>query len=394
VTDRSFNGAYPSTPNTDWKNETDLEMGKFARDEPTLATMPFIRLNSGNREGPVKFEWTTTGRDGKTHDFYQIFRSGKNEILPGPTAGRVIMALFSISPGEIDKNLQVQANLSNLAKLCRLKEAGSNNAQLRKAICRLKGVTIETNAFWDTRNQQYMEESKMSIFSNYHIGMNPQGQFVRVQWDSAVTSLMNTWSRPLNLNHLFRLDSCLARKLYQVSSLGIYQQGEMVEDLKLLCHGQLGISQDRRYPSELKRSLKKPIEALQEKNLIDITIEEDTESPSIKSDWLVRARPMEGMLEVYDEIEDPQYWACHLANRGMLDFKENPLEECRKWVDNKGVPRIQAIVKEYDRRRSDESEDNPVRHAGWIYDMLRHEPDLQEENDSIDQEEDEHVMIY
>lgn len=224
--------------------------------------------------------------------------------LPGPTAGRVTMALLSMSPGETGDNLTVETHLNQLARLCRLNLGGTTNRRLRRAIHRLMGVTIETNAFWDYTGKGYIDKSKIGLLSHYHVNDEGKRKLFKVQWTEAVTSLMSTWTEPVNLDHLFELDPCVARKLYQVSSLGIYQHGEMVEDLKLLCHGQLGISKSRKYPSQMKRSLKDPIKLLREKDLIDVRFEKDEESPSIKSDWLVRARPMKRMLEVSEEIPD------------------------------------------------------------------------------------------
>lgn len=341
-----------SNKNMNRTEDEGITIGKIARTGGTLPLLPFIRPDNGKKERAARFEWTAIGRDDQLHDFYQVFRSGSNTCLPGPTAGRVTMALLSIPP---DQNLQVRTHLSELTELCQLQKSGSNNRQLRRALARLQNLTIETNALWYHGDQKYLGDVSTKLFSSYSLSSSSSKTEIEVQWAPKVAELISSWSKPVHLDRLFRLDSCLPRRLYQICSLGIYQQGEMIEDLKLLCHGHLGISQNRQYPSQLKRSLKKPIEALREKNLIDVTIEKDTESPSIKSDWLVRARPMKGMLEFYKEIPDPQYWAFHLAGRGMMGSKmmgpeDDPLAECRKWVVKKGLSKARRAVEEWDRR--------------------------------------------
>lgn len=377
---RTFSKTLPSQ-NPSSAHQSEVETGKFAQDEANLTTMPFVRPNPNNREGPVEFEWTAVGRDGQSHDFFQVFKPGRNASLPGPTAGRIMRALLSISSTPLSQNRRVKTRLDQLAGVCRLSKSGGTYERIRRAFARLQGLTIESNAFWDYANQKYTGARRIELFSSHHFDTSSSKTVVEFRWTPAVADLVTTWARPLNLNHLFQLDSCIARKLYQVSSLGVYQEGEMVEDLKLLCHGHLGISQDRKYPSELKRSLKKPVTELREKNLIDLTIQEDTGSPSIKSGWLVRAQPMEGMQEVCEEIEDPQYWACHLAGRGMMDLKDAPLAECRKWVDKKGVHRVREVIGEYDERCSGESAKTPIRHAGWIHDVLKRDIDLEDQSE-------------
>lgn len=374
MTERTFSKPLPSPATSiSWPEDTGTKMGRVARTGATLPLMPFVRPKSLNRKGPVKYEWEAIGRDGQSHDFIQVFRPGNNMNLPGPTAGRVIMALLSKSPGPGDQSPQISTHLDELAEICRLDKNQLAYGRIRKALERLQGAKIESNSFWDYADQKYMKQHAIGLFSSGHSDITSSKAEFDVQWSSGIVDLMRTWTRPINLNHLFGLDTCLARKLYRVSTLGIYQQGELVEDLRLLCHGHLGISQNREYPSQLKQSLSRPIESLREKNLIDVTIEKDTENPSIKSDWLVRARPMEGMLEINDEIEDPQYWACHLANRGMMDLKDDPVGECRKWVDKKGVPRVRTVVQEFDRRRSEASDAKKVRHPGWMLEALRND---------------------
>ena len=322
---RTLSKTLPSPgENTTWPQDAGVKLGKIARSEANLPTMPFIRPNNSTQDGPIEFEWTAVGRDEKPHDFYQTFTPGKNLSLPGPTADRVMRALLSMSPGKTGQTLEIRTSLKRLTEICQLRKGGHTYDRIRRAIARLQGVTIETNAFWNYEDQRYMGDTTTELFSYHHLYTKGSKAMARVRWTSTVIDLMSTWSKPVDLNHFFDLDTCLARKLYQISSLGIYQHGEMVEDLKLLCHGQLGISQNRTSPPALKDSLKKPIAALRDQNLIDITIEKDEESPSIKSDWLVRARPMERMLEVCEEIDDPQYWAFQLAARGMMPPKTIP----------------------------------------------------------------------
>jgi hypothetical protein len=335
--------------NSSWPQDPSTEKGAIARGEATLATMPFVRPKFDDQESPTKFEWTAVGRDGKSHEFYQTFTPGRNLNLPGPTADRVMRALLSMSPAEIGQDLETRTSLKTLIGICGLRKSGRTYDQIRRAIARLQGVTIESNAFWDYRDQKYIGTTA-EIFSECHLSTTGSKEMVRVQWAPSFVDLMSTWSKPVNLHHFSELETCLDRKLYQISAFGIYQQGEMIEDLKLLCHGQLGIDQNREHVSELKRSLSGPMEALRGENLLDITIEKDEESPSIKSDWLVRARPMERMLEVCEEIDDPQYWAFQLAGRGMMVSQDDSLDRCRKWIDRKGVNRARSAVKKWDRR--------------------------------------------
>jgi hypothetical protein len=277
---------------------------RFARGEATRPTMPFVRRD--NEEGPIEFEWTAIGRDGEPHDFYQVFRSGYDMSLPGPTAGCVMMALLSIPPGKIGEKLEVQTDLSELASLCRLQKDGHTNRQLRRAIVQLQGLSIETNAFWDPNDQKYMDESKIALLSHYHFNADGEKEVVEVRWTSAAITLTSIWTKPVNLGHLFKLDSSLARKLYWASSLSIYQEGKMEEGLRDLCHERLGISRSREHPAELNRDLRGPVRSLREKNLIDVRSKKGPESPSIESEWVVRARPMEKMLEAEEKTKDPQ----------------------------------------------------------------------------------------
>lgn len=305
-------------------------MTKRTLSESNLPSTSFIRPRDSDKDEPVTFTWTAVGRDGRSHDFFQTFTPGRNLKLPGPTAGRVMRALLSMHPDESNQDFEIRTSIKRLVEICNLKSGGETHDRIRQAFRRLQGVTIKTNAFWDYESQEYMDASCIELFAHHHFSTKGSKKMVRVQWTPTVMDLLSTWTKPVDLDHLFQLDTCLARKLYQVSALNIYQQGEMVEDLRLLCHGQLGISQDRKRPSELKCSLRGPIEALREKNLIEITIEKDPESPSIKSDWLVRARPMKRMLEPNENIDDPQYWAFQLAGRGMTDSEDDLLDECRE----------------------------------------------------------------
>lgn len=276
-------------------------MGKIAQVEPNLATMPFVCPNPKEREGPVKFEWTAVGRDGQTHDFFQVFKPGGSEDLPGPTAGRVIMALSSMPPDRVGEAPRIKTHLTELTRACQLQKGGATHNRIRRALSRIQCTTIRTNAFWDYGSQRYLGERSVSIFSSHHYNAGPHKTEVDIRWTSAVRDLMNTRTTLINLDHLFSLNSCVARKLYRVSSLGIYQEGRLVEDLKLLCHGYLGITQNREYASELKRSLKGPIEELRETELLDVTIEE---APEMKSGHCVIARPMERMLDTCGGMED------------------------------------------------------------------------------------------
>lgn len=348
---------------------TSSQAGTIARDGANLATKPFIRPRKSS-EGPVRFEWAAVGRDGKHHEFFQVFEPPDGMSLPGPTAGRVITALFSIPPEKTGEHFEVTTRLSALSELCRLSKNGTTNRHLRRAICRLEGVRIKTNSFWDAGSQQYMDDTPMSLLSSYDF----DGGKIKIRWSPDVIEMVNTWTKPTRLDHLFELRSCLSRKLYQISSLGIYQEGKMVEDLEILCHGHLGIRQSQGLISEMKDSLKDPVMKLREKNLVDITFRKEDGS-SFGSGWSVCARPMERMLEVCEDIEDKQYWACHLANRGVRDLTDNPARACRELVDNHGVDRARMAVQEYDRRK-ESSDTAPIKSPGWMVSVIRGDIDL------------------
>jgi len=330
-------------------------MTKRTLSESNLPSTSFIRPRNSDKDEPVTFTWTAVGRDGRSHDFFQTFTPGHGRKLPGPTADRVMRALLSMHPDESNQEFEIRTSINRLIEICNLKSGGETYDRIRRAINRLQGVTIKTNAFWDYERQEYMDASCIELFAHHHFNTMGSKKMVRVQWTSAVMDLLSTWTKPVDLDHLFQLDTCLARKLYQVSALNIYQQGEMIEDLKLLCHGQLGISQNRSAPSALKQSLNGAVKALRAKKLIDIEFEKDEKSPSIKSDWLVQARPMKGMLDLQEDIDDPQYWAFQLFGRGIMDSEDDPLDECREWVDKEGVSRARSAARNWDRSGGEDS---------------------------------------
>jgi hypothetical protein len=153
-----------STQNPSPPQHSDVQTCKIAQVEPILATMSFIRPNPEEQEGLVKFEWTAEGRDGQTHDFYQLFRPGENAKLPGPTAGRVIMALLSMSPDRIDETHQITTTLTELTRLCRLRKSRTAHKRIRRALARLQDTVITTNTFWDREGQTYFDKSSVSLF--------------------------------------------------------------------------------------------------------------------------------------------------------------------------------------------------------------------------------------
>jgi hypothetical protein len=371
---RTFNSHLPVTDRSSKRQKT-TQPGLIAREESNLATMPFVRPKRGNGEGPIHFEWEAIGRDGAPHDFFQTFQPGNEMCLPGPTAGRVVMALLSVPPDESGDNFQVTTSLKKLRKMCQLARGGSTKRRLRRAIRRLGGIRIQTNAFWDAASKEYMDETSMSLFSSYHFN---EGE-VTVRWSPTAAKMISTWTKPVNINHALSLDAHLARRLYQISSLGIYEEGKMTEDLKILCHGYLGISQSRGSLSRMEKSLRGPTDELREKALLNVSIREDS---SFRSGVRVCARPMERMLEIYDEIEDPQYWACHLANRGVRNLSDTPTKACRELIDRHSVEKARKAVKEYDRRLQESSDTAPVQSPGWMVSFLQGDvPDSSENED-------------
>jgi len=280
-------------------------MEHIARDEVNLATVPFIRPAKSDRSSPVHIEWTAEGRDGETHDFFQTIYPGTGMKLPGPTAGRVILALLSASKTSIVEDPLVETNYDEIGRLVRLQKSGTRNETIRTAIKRLQGLTVETNSFWTADLNTYTEESTIELFSGHHLSRRVNETNIQVRWTEENISLMRAWSKPLNINYILNLYSLLARRLLQVSQMGIYQEGCLVEDLRILCHGYLGVSQSRKYPSELKRSLKGPIESLKRRQLVHVKVEEDDSMPS---GHVVIARPEQQLLEIYEGVTDLQYW--------------------------------------------------------------------------------------
>jgi len=166
---RTLSKTLPSPgENTTWPQDAGVKLGKIARSEANLPTMPFIRPNNSTQDGPIEFEWTAVGRDEKPHDFYQTFTPGKNLSLPGPTADRVMRALLSMSPGKTGQTLEIRTSLKRLTEICQLRKGGHTYDRIRRAIARLQGVTIETNAFWDYDQQKYMGDTTTELFSNHH----------------------------------------------------------------------------------------------------------------------------------------------------------------------------------------------------------------------------------
>mgnify|MGYP006426530151 CR=1 FL=1 len=380
MSERTFSTSLPNMGRSlSWAKQPDIYPGEIARSEVNLLSLPFTRPSPPAPGADVSYQWTAEDRKGNQRDFYRKFSPGEDMKLPGPTADRVMMALMSVPPTEKENGrFEVETCVGELAGLCGLGHGGSDNRRIRKALRRLKGLTITTNAFWHAGKEEYFGTSNLELFSSLRFTeTGTSKKIIKVQWSSGIAEVMGTWTKPTALKPVLDIGSCIARKLYRTGALGIYQEGELVEDLEILAYGYLGMKKQD-YASELKHALAAPAETLQKKELASVAVEKAEEDPAFGSGWRVRVRPMSKMHQTRSGIQDPQYWACQLARRDVMDLKENPLKKCRELVDENGVDRVRSVLKEYDERTDGGgSSSDPVRHPGWIVDRLRHDPSEQ-----------------
>jgi len=364
---RTFSTSLPKPPPSGTKPiDPNGALSTTGHDEANLTGLPVTRNHRQDDRSEIERTWTALGRGGEEREFYRLIKSKSGRALPGPTADRVLNALSCLTARQ---GRVMQTSYSELASLAGLTRSGRSYDLIYRALDRLQDVMIETNSIWLHDREQYVREAKLYLIGAQAEVPEPGGEVeIRVAWTEEFYGMIQSWAKPIDIQSVNDLSTPIARRLYRLSELAFFHEGRFLEDLHILAHVQLGLSEHRTAPSRIKQSLKGSVKSLHENGLARVEYVSDDR---LQSGNGIYVSPGPKMYDLNMEIDDPRYWAAQIAIRGVQNKRDNPVRRCRSLVERNPMPFVKKCVKGYDVRRRGEQDLTAAEGPGWLHSALK-----------------------
>jgi len=215
------------------------------RNETDLKTLKFSDTILGDREKPVKREWTVTG---------------SNEYgLPLALDNDVLLALLALGKEQGFQNRKIYFSRYRLCKIMGWRDEGKSYRRIEETLKRFSGVHIYAkNALWDNKKKSYVTMG-FGIIDDFYLYDSPKsaGQepfpFSYVNLGEVLfESVKAGYIKSIDLKTYYRLESSVTKRLYRYLDKKRYDGKRKYEiDLFSLAENHIGL-QKAKFASQIK----------------------------------------------------------------------------------------------------------------------------------------------
>ncbi|MDQ7827023.1 MAG: plasmid replication initiator TrfA [Candidatus Eremiobacteraeota bacterium] len=222
------------------------------RQEPGTRTIKFADTIAGEKDKPIKREWTVTGSD----EFG----------LPLAIDNDVLLAIMLMGKNNNFENRTIHFSRYKLCKIMGWDIDGRAYRRIEDALDRLKGVSVKAkNAFWDNERKAYVT-TNFGIIDNYELldssKAGPAGQesfpFSYVNLNEVIfKSIKAGYIKSLDAKVYFGFESAITKKLFRYLDKKRYDGKKKFEiNIYALAYHHIGFDSDTyKYASKIKEKL-------------------------------------------------------------------------------------------------------------------------------------------
>lgn len=270
-----------------------LEDEREGKDEMNLVELPFALISNRNSQkvSTIERRWAIQEKNGKTKNCYEIITGSNKRGLPTFQAEQVTIAALALTFRKQAKDPKIRTTQYEMCSLLHWPYTSQYRKQLRDMFSLLKGITIETNHFYNAKTGKH-EWAVFGIMDNAHFSQE-EGYF---KWNE------DFWNA-LQLGHIKQLDTGiyfslkrnLSKRLFRYADRHIYNGRGHEIDLKRLCYDKLLMMGAYHGTSGLIQKLQPAIDEINgvEQNgfqLMQISIAKSKNTPSGKKVVFEKAR--------------------------------------------------------------------------------------------------------
>jgi hypothetical protein len=295
------------------KRDNSIRQGESGKDERSLIKLPFTLPGRRKREtSTLRSEWEGQDENGKAKTFYKVVTGSDDRGLPAHPAEDIYIGLLYYTATGSDAKKRLRIPTRNLLELMQWGTGGRAYRRLKRSLEELLGLTVRTNALWDTETKSYVEAG-FHIIERYRFkkvneaplfGEGEQ-QILEVEWsDELHDYFQRARFKFLEVHVYYSLSSPLAKRLYRWLDDRLYQTGHVAIDIRHLAHTRLEISKSTQYPSQILQKLQPAMNELQERGIANWRLEE-SQTQSGKKLVFTTPKPDRPELDHYDDADPP-----------------------------------------------------------------------------------------
>lgn len=296
------------------QSDKSLRRSEAGKDERSLIKLPFTLPGRRKRKtNTLRSEWEGKDKNGRRKKFYKVVTGSDDRGLPAHPAEDIYIGLLYYTATGTDAKQELRIPTRNLLKLMQWGTGGRAYRRLKRSLEELLGLTIRTNALWDTETEGYVEAG-FHVIERYRFKKvndaplfgEQEQQVLEVKWsDELHEYFKHARFKFLEVDVYYGLSSPLAKRLYRWLDDRLYQTGHVAIDIRHLAHNRLEISDSSRYPSQIMQKLEPAMDELKERGIANWRLEE-SQTESGKKLVFTKPKPSRPELEVYDETDSTQ----------------------------------------------------------------------------------------
>ncbi len=259
------------------------EPERQGKDELNLVELPFALV--GNRNSgqikTIKKQWSGQDKFGKPKECYLTLTGSDDRGLPTFQAEMVALAAIELT---FKKQLDAPVIHTTQYEMCQLlgwPYTSQYRKLLRDMLALLKGITIETNHFYDAETGEH----KWAVFGIIESAVFGAGEGFFKWNDILFESLKHGNIKSLDTGIYFSLKRNLSKRLFRYADRHVYNGQKHEIDLKRLCFDKLLMIGKYRGIKNLIRKIQPAIDEINgiEKNghrLMQISVDKSKNTPS------------------------------------------------------------------------------------------------------------------
>ena len=237
-----------------------LEDEREGKDEMNLVELPFALISDRNSKkiSTIERRWAVQGKKGRTKNCYEIITGSNKQGLPTFQAERVTIAALALTFRKQAKDPKIYTTQYEMCSLLHWPYTSQYRKLLRNMFSLLKGITVETNHFYNAKTGKH-EWAVFGIIDNAHFSPE-EGYF---KWNEDFWNALQLGHiKQLDIGIYFSLKRNLSMRLFRYADRHIYNGRGHEIDLKRLCLDKLLMMGDYQGTKHLIRELQPAIDEI------------------------------------------------------------------------------------------------------------------------------------
>jgi hypothetical protein len=140
------------------QSDKSLRRSETGKDERSLIKLPFTLPGRRKRKtNTLRSEWEGKDKRGRPKTFYKVVSGSDDRGLPAHPAEDIYIGLLYYTAAGSDAVQELRIPTRELLELMQWGTGGRAYRRLKRSLEELLGLTIRTNALWDTETKNYVE---------------------------------------------------------------------------------------------------------------------------------------------------------------------------------------------------------------------------------------------